>query len=396
MNKITVHHAKMYPLKIRLRERMGFADVQYEESRPVVVAVELQSGAIGYGEAMPDCQMNQLAVDEIIQHLETIYIPLLLNFHPESFGEALEAIENFPLSDRQNRSMNIARSAIESALLEVTLKSYHRAMDDVVRWMGLPGFGLPGSMKKVRCVGVLSFVNLPFTLRHLRKLYWRGVRDFKLLIRENDEIDQWTKVFDYLRKPLSQGRATLSLDFQGKWWPERVGAWLQKLDHYSVTGLEQPIPVGEEESLLELSKRFRGATIFDESVVTLDDAKRLTGSGGANAFNLRIGKCGGLLPTLRIASHVRKSGIRIILGTTPGQTSLSTRSNLDLLSVCPGIMFIEGWFENRLLSEDVTQKPYRFRNGGRVPKMKNKPVELKISVDQLTALSADGPFAYPL
>lgn len=396
MNKITVHHAKMYPLKIHLREPMAFADVQYAESRPVVVAVELQSGAVGYGEAMPDHLISQQVVDEIIQHLETVYIPLLLNFHPESFGEALEAIENLPLSDRQNRSMNIARAAIESALLEVTLKSYHRAMDDVVRWMGLPGLGLPGSMKKVRCVGVLSFVHLPFTLRHLRKLYWRGVRDFKLLIRENDDIDQWAMVFDYLHKPLSQGRATLSLDFHGMWRPERVGAWLQKLDRYSVTGLEQPIPVGEEESLLELSERFQGAIVYDESVVTLDDAKRWTSSGSANAFNLRIGKCGGLLPTLRIASHTRKNGVRIILGTTPGQTSLSTRSNLDLLSVCPGITFMEGWFENRLLSEDVTQKPYRFRNGGRVPKMNNMPVELKISVDQLIALSADGPFAYPL
>src|SRR2546430_16672685 len=51
--------------------------------------------------------------------------------------------------------------------------------------------------------------------------------------------------------------------------------------------------------------------VADESVCRLDEARRWATSGGYQAFNVRVGKCGGLLASSRIMNVARTSGIRL-------------------------------------------------------------------------------------
>ena len=187
MSKAIIHQVTLYPLKLPLRNEISFAGSHDQISRPVIVAIELQNGVEGYGEAIPYPRMNQQEVDELIRLLENVYFPTLLDFHPQNYSQAFEVIESLPYGDPSNQLVMYARTAVELALIDLTLPLYHRSMDDVVGWMGLPGFGRPGSIHRIRYSGVLAYQDVRTTTSKLRRMYWFGLREFTLMISSDGD-----------------------------------------------------------------------------------------------------------------------------------------------------------------------------------------------------------------
>ena len=156
MINATVQRVSVFRLTIPLRGGVSHARAQRVVADPVVVAVELVNGMVGYGETLPRPHVTQENVESVSDAIRTVYLPFLLDFHPLSFPEALETIEGLPWRDASDRLIPAARAAVELALMDAVLRFYRRGLDDVVRWMGIPGFGLPGSITRIRYSGVLA------------------------------------------------------------------------------------------------------------------------------------------------------------------------------------------------------------------------------------------------
>jgi L-Ala-D/L-Glu epimerase len=268
--------------------------------------------------------------------------------------------------------------------------------------MGLPGFGSPGSIRQIRYSGVLASDELATTLRQLRLMYWYGLRHFKLKVGTPGDRERVEAVVDYLRRPLANGRATLRIDANGAWSKESAIEWLSAIAHLPISAVEQPFPRGSEDELPGLvacvaGVRARGmnaaARIFihDESLITLDDAQRLIELGVADAFNIRISKCGGLIPSLRIAALARRHNARIQLGCMVGETSILSAAGLRFLEVCPAVTWGEGCFGSFLLSADVAAKALRFGYAGRPPKLKETGLGVAVDPIRLKRLCTGEP-----
>jgi len=105
--------------------------------------------------------------------------------------------------------------------------------------------------------------------------------------------------------------------------------------------------------------------MHDESLVTQADAERLHRMGIADAFNIRISKNGGFLPSMRLAYWAGKRGIRYQLGCMVGETSLLSAVGRRFLENVPGVWFAEGSYGRFLLAGDIVKPPIRFGYGGR-------------------------------
>ena len=402
MPTAVVHRVSIFPLSIPLRGRVAHAASRRSVADPVVVAVELTNGIVGYGETLPRPYVTQETVESVVQAIQTTFIPVVIGFHAESFPEALEAIEALPWHDDKGRSVPAARAAVELALLDASLRAYHRDMDAVVQWMGLPGFGSPGSIRQIRYSGVLASDELAATLRQLRLMYWYGLRHFKLKVGTPGDRERLERVCHYLHRPLAKGRATLRIDANGAWSKESAIEWLSATAHLPISAVEQPLPRGSEDELPELAAcvaggRARGMNaaarilVHDESLVTLDDAQRLIDLGVADGFNIRISKCGGLIPSLRIAALARRHNACIQLGCMVGETSILSAAGLRFLEVCPGVTWAEGCFGSFLLREDVVSQALRFGYAGRPPKLKNPGLGVTVDPIRLKRLCAGEP-----
>lgn len=397
MTPLVVHHINIYPLTIRLRGKVSHATAERGVADPVIVRVEMSGGVEGWGETLPRHYVTGESVESVTRTIHDDLAPALLGFRADSLGEALEAIEALPWTDARGVSMPAARSGVETALLDASLRAFDRSLEDVVGWMGLPGFGAPGSARTIRYSGVLAAGSTERTLRQLRLMRLYRLRDFKLKVGTDGDAERLRAIVRLLRRHLPKGTVTVRLDANGAWELDEAMAWLHEQSDVGFTIIEQPLSRGQEDQLPDLKRATGRPIMHDESLITRDDAQRLVDLGVADAFNIRISKCGGVLPALRLAALAKRNGVDIQLGCMVGETALLSTAHARLLAVCPGVKWAEGCFDGFLLQRDIGRRRVRFRWGGRPPRVSAGP-GLTCAVDRtaLAELAASQPMMISL
>jgi len=386
LRSVPVHRVTIYHLAIGLRRRVDHFAAQRSISEPIVVAVEIAGGVIGYGETLPRSyvtgESDQSAIDVIRDELA----PRLLEFRPQSFGEALEAIDALPLVNRKGECATAARAALELALLDAYARWFDRGLDQVTGWLGLASFGEPGSIRTIRYSGVLAMREPDRIRRAARLLYWYGVRHFKFKVGFDDDPARTDAVMSILGRSIRDNRATLRLDANAGWSIDEAKAKLDRWSDIPIQSIEQPLERHDDDQLPALAAHTDVPILHDESLVTIDDARRLIDMNVAGGFNIRISKCGGLMPALRIADLGRRSGVRLQIGCMVGETSILSAAGLRFLQLTPGTSHAEGCFGSFLLDDDVCRRGLRFRYGGKPPRLTSDGLGVNVDPSRLEQL----------
>lgn len=400
MTAPVVRRVSIFPLTIPLRRKVQHAASIRAAADPVVVAVELQNGVVGFGETLPRPYVTGETVQSVVAAVQSTFLESLMSFHPATFGEALDALDSLPWQSAAGDAVSAARAAVELALLDASMRTFDRGMDAVVRFLDLHGLETPGSLPSIRFSGVLATPSPQAMQKLLRLMYWGGLRDFKLKVGFDGDLELVRTALRYLASPIAKGKASLRVDANGAWTVDEAEAWVGATSGLSIAALEQPLARDHDASLGRLKLTIRKASVatapllmHDESLVTIEDAVRLTEIGVADAFNIRISKCGGMLPALRLASYARRHGTAIQLGCMVGETSILSAAGLRFLSVCPGVRWAEGCFGTFLLAADVTDRPLRFGLGGRAPTIPGAGLGVGVSSLRLTNLCETEPIS---
>lgn len=389
---LRIRHLRVYPLNIPMRLRFEHAAAARDTADPVVI--ELAGSApyahrAGYGETLARPYVTGETAESVVNDIAAIFAPRLMDFRPTSFTEALEFIEALPYEDG-SRVVTAARAAVELALLDLAGKAFQRRAADAAGWLGLPGFGPPGCLATARYSGIVVG-------RTKRKLQWflrlqrcYGLTDFKLKVAVEGWEDRLEWAAAVLRRDLAAERATLRVDANGGWDLEEAALALPALTKAGVGWLEQPLPDEADEQLAELARYDLCQIIADESLLTLDDARRLIAGGSVRVLNIRIAKNGGLLPALQMARMAIAAGLDVQLGCLVGETSILTAAGVAFLEACPSVRFVEGAFGSWLLRQDVVERPIRFGRGGRVAARAGFGLGVEVDAERLAKLCPAG------
>ena len=355
---------RIYPLSIPLRKAFHHAAHVRRDANPIVIQVELADGTVGCGETVPRRYVSGETLETVVRSIREEFIEELLAFRPDSFPEALEQIEALPAHDELGQVMTAARAGVELALLDAYSRHFDKPVSEAVGWFGLPAFGTPGSLRKVRYSGVLSGGNLKTLIRSVRKMRWFGLCDFKLKVGYDDDLERIRAVAKALGRSLAR-TATLRLDANGAWSLDRAIEVLQQTADVGICSVEQPFARGNDDDLIALKRAVDVTIMHDESVVTLADAERLLNLGAADALNIRISKNGGFMPALRLAHFARRNNLMFQLGCMVGETSILSAAGRRFLENVPGVRFAEGSYGRFLLESDIVRRSIRFGYGGK-------------------------------
>jgi L-Ala-D/L-Glu epimerase len=104
----------------------------------------------------------------------------------------------------------------------------------------------------------------------------------------------------------------IRVDANTGWRPEEGLAILPELERLGVELVEQPFAAHEHAQLRWLQERSRLPIVADESAVTERDLERLVGV--VRAVNVKLAKCGGPGPALRMIVRARELGFAVMLG----------------------------------------------------------------------------------
>lgn len=393
---LAVKRMTIYPLSFPLGRKVSHASSERVVSEPVVVAIELMNGAVGYGETLPREYVTGETNESVIELLQGEFTRELLAFSPHNFPEALEAIDALPNIAEDGLNCSAARACVELALLDAVLRGGDRSLDSVVGWLGDPKLGSPGSTKTCRFSMVLASNSIESNVRTARLAKWAGFRNFKLKVGMSDDDARIDAVVRVIGRLLSRGKATLRLDANGAWDVDEAVETLNRWRHLPLSGIEQPLHRSKDNELVELKKRCDVPIFHDESLSTFEDAERLVELGVADGFNIRVSKCGGLVAALKLASFAIKRNIQTQLGCMVGETSLLSAAGVRFIQMAPGVRFAEGSFGPLLSRHDIARKRVRFTWAGRLPSLHERGLGVDVSSEMLLQHTKGKPIVIEL
>jgi O-succinylbenzoate synthase len=251
---------------------------------------------------------------------------------------------------RHVRGNEMARATLENAVLDLIAKRKRIALHEL---LGAPRKRIPSGIS-------IGLQDSPAALvaavaDAVAKKYHR----VKMKVQKGKDLDYVRAVRE--RFP----DLPLMVDANGDYRLDDA-AHLARLDAFGLTMIEQPLSYHDiwQHSLLQ--KSLKTPICLDESIHSLDDAAAAIALGGCRILNLKQGRVGGILESMRILEHAASRGIPVWSGgmdetgigravnihlqtldgfTLPGDTSETSRYFHEDLVEPPVVLDAEGFID---------------------------------------------------
>jgi muconate cycloisomerase len=353
-------------IRIALKRKVQHASHVRTDTDNIVVRCVLSDGAVGFGEGVPRDYVTGETVDSALDLLKRSDLDKQLEPGCHDFVSAVHVAERLKLptdtgDDRQIRG-NAARCAVELAVLD----AYGRALGEpLTRVTELVASELYKFRPEVRYSGVIT------SPRRLKKrlvpLIYRiaGFEQVKLKvgIAGQDDVKRTRLVRRWLGSSID-----LRVDANEAWSPAEVVDRIKELEPFGISSVEQPVRHEDVACLAEVRKQVKTPIMLDESLCGEVDAERAVQHGWCDLFNIRISKCGGFIPSLRLAQLARRHGLGFQLGCQVGETAILSAAGRHFATSVEGLRSVEGSFDRHLVWERLSQEDITFSGrGGRAP-----------------------------
>jgi muconate cycloisomerase len=360
--EITAFH-----VRIPLRRRIQHASHTRWDTENLVVRCVLDDSTEGFGEGVPRDYVTGETIESAVGLLRAS--DLAAQLEPcRDFAAAVALAERLRLApvpgDDRDCQGNAARCALELALLDAYGKRFGEPLSAATR-LAAPDLFEPRPW--VRYSGAITSASSGFKVRFAGLRMWLyGFRQVKVKVGIAGHDDELR--LRRLRRRLGR-RIDIRVDANEAWSPAEVVDRIRALELSAISSVEQPVPHADVAVLAEVRRQVRVPLMLDESLCSLVDAERAAAQGTCDLFNLRLSKCGGFLPTLRLAQFARRHGLGYQLGCQVGETALLSAAGRHFAASVAGLRHVEGSYDRHLVREPLGTRDLTFRWGGWAPAM---------------------------
>ena len=330
--------------RIRIPFRLAFRHSLHARKLTDVVIVGIAStgGTTGYGEILPRQYLTGETVDQVLSEDAPKFARRWLG---KTF-ETKEEVFNTLAEDLQIAGRSLATfSGFELALLDLAGKIFDFEAGDV---LGRPsGPELPPG-------AVIDFsISTEDLTKHCRTLRIAGQRHVKVKVGLPDDLRRLEIISRVL-----QNNGRLRVDANGAWTAIDAVRALMMMQEFHIESVEQPVPASDLIGMRRVRELTGLPVVADESLCSLEDGHRLIDAQAADMFNIRLGKCGGFLGSLRLIELAQRSGLGCLLGTLVGETGILSQAAEVFGSRMKCFEYLEGKGQNRsLLVQDIVESP---------------------------------------
>jgi muconate cycloisomerase len=374
-----IESVTIYQLHIPFHQVFRHALQSREESDAVIVKITDNTGLSGYGESLPRSYVTGETAETMIARIREQLAPKIFaeSFAPgwETFEYLQTVMPEWTKSGERASSpvaWNAAFCAVELALLDWSLRADHCALADL----------LPPARYEVVYSGVIS-ADAPKDAGALaRRLARFGIHQIKVKVGTPDDAAR----LEAVRKAVGD-KVELRADANAAWQADEAIEQLRRLTRFNLRSIEQPVSADDLAGMKRVRDQSGVPIMADESLVTLDQARRLIELDASDYFNIRLSKCGGLSGSLAIAKLAQQAGTKIQVGAQVGETGLLSAAGRTFAAHLPALASAEGSFGTWLLTEDVTFENVAFGFGGHAPLLKSRGLSVTVKEDVLERLA---------
>ncbi|MEA3372409.1 MAG: enolase C-terminal domain-like protein, partial [Campylobacterota bacterium] len=122
------------------------------------------------------------------------------------------------------------------------------------------------------------------------------------------------------------------IDANQAWSEAETLEIIEAISDLNITLIEQPVSAEELESMQHITAESTIPILADESVFTLEDAKKVIETKAADMINIKLMKCGGIYKAVEIIRLCEANGIRCMMGSMlEGPTSIAAAAHLSMV-----------------------------------------------------------------
>ncbi|MFC9234080.1 enolase C-terminal domain-like protein [Streptomyces decoyicus] len=337
-----------------------FAHARHAHARTGSVLLTLElDGVTGWGEGAPRPYVTGETLTGAVQALEAFDPSVLGPLIPAGdFPRAVGVLASLDLPRLLGglRPMPAAAAALETALLDALCRRHGVPMSavlDACPWAAdvLTADSGPRTVSEV--------VDLSRTPVEQLEALPPGARarlthiKLKALDSPEETVERALQV-----RGLLGSSVRLSVDANGGWEPRVAehGARLLR-ERAAVDWIEEPT-LPRDWSTLRRIQESGTPVMLDESAMDTADVEWAAATGAASFVNIRISKCGGLLPSLRMAVRARELGLRCQVGVQVGEIGPLWSVGRTLAARLAEVVAVECGRQDEWFPTPLTDPPY--------------------------------------
>lgn len=307
----------------------------------VIVAVTLQDGVTGYGEAatLGGPRWSEESVESIKSVIDRYLSPALI-------GEDAGAFEANQKRMGKAAARNFAaKSAIETA-----------ALDALGQLFELPATAFLGGpvRNSFPAIWALASGEADQELDEARAhLDARRFNRFKIKLGFSDPATDLARL-RALRDGLGED-VTLIVDVNQGWGQADALRFMPALRELDIALVEQPLPAGQMRGLAALARRCDIPLMLDEAVFTAEEAALAGCLGAGQVLSLKLVKSGGAFEMKRIAGIATAHGMQLYGGCLL-ESSIGAAAHLAVFSTLPDLHWGTEHFGPLILERDPVRK----------------------------------------
>jgi o-succinylbenzoate synthase len=203
----------------------------------------------------------------------------------------------------------------------------------------------------------------------------RGYHRVKMKVKKGQDVD-WVRA---VRERYPKLR--LMVDANGDYSLADVDL-LRRLDEFDLMMVEQPLSYSDiyEHSLLQ--KQMKTAICLDESVHSLADAAAAIALGACRIVNIKQGRVGGLLESIRIAAYCAARGVGVWSGGMD-ETGIGRAVNIHLQTADGFSLPGDTSETSNYFAEDIADPPVLLEVGGWIGVPKGPGLGVRVVADRI-------------
>ncbi|KOP71930.1 o-succinylbenzoate synthase [Cytobacillus solani] len=316
-----------------------------ETEKEYILVSVYGDGHVGYAEsvAMESPAYNEETIDTVWHVAEQFIIPQILKAE-------LESPADFSKLFSWIRRNNMAKSAIEGALWDLYAKQNGISLSKAL-----------GGEKEEIEVGVSIGIEptVEGLLKKVEGFLAEGYKKIKVKIKPGIDVDRIKAIretFGYEVPLMADANSAYTLDDIDT---------LKELDQYGLIMIEQPLAHDDIVDHAKLQRELQTPICLDESIHSVEDARKAIELGSCKIINIKVGRVGGLTEAKKIHDLCQSHGIPVWCGGML-EAGVGRAHNIAIASLSNFIIPGDTSASKRYWAEDIVEPEVTLSKPGTV------------------------------
>ncbi len=316
-----IKRIETWQVDMDLKEPYTIAYETVDKATNIFLRLETNTGLVAYGCAAPDESVTGETPSDVLEVLENIANPLLMNADPfRRVRLTLKLKQVFPTRPS-------ARAAVDMALHDLLGKA-----------TGVPLWKLLGGYRDHILTSVtIGIMGVDETVDRARECVREGFRAIKIKTGSDveDDVEKVLRIREAVGKAIG-----LRCDANQGYSVSDALEFVRRTREAKIELLEQPTPRQEPDMLGRVVSGTPIPIMADESLMNLRDAFRLARRELADMVNVKLMKVGGIDEALQINAVALAARLEVMVGCMD-ESALAIAAGLNYALARPNVVYAD-------------------------------------------------------